>query len=550
MNGGGVWCWGTTAYNEIIPVGPNQGYPSNRTNYPIAYTSWSKPVTEVAVGNPFLCALLTDATVECVGYGEGGALGNGTFNNSITAVAVQGLINVASVNAGFRTVCAVLLDGSVKCWGEDGVGLLGDGGVTHISNIPKAVSLGGGVIASAVTVGPNNACALISNGTIKCWGYNSTGALGNGTTSPSIRAPTLVSNISSATSVDTSSHNSCATMADHSIQCWGTNSGGVLGNNSTGNTSSPVTVQDGSAGIWPQSGAGASAISLGGTQACALRTDGGMVCWGAGVKGNGSAFTADLTPVVVTAISSAVQIANGSLGACALLSNNTIKCWGENLGNGSRNNNSQVTAAELKYDEAITLKLRVDNAYPTIRICTGASVYAESATGASYVASDLAITLSAINAGGGSSTTAIFSDNECNVPTTAVTLQKGNNSTKFYYKNELAENTNLHAVAAANPPANPSDFSVFFQEPNCESIYSSESCDVFPDYCYYSPTLSTCGPACPRIYDDNTCNATDHCHWEDFDYACHDYVSCNQILDQYECYNSNLSCSWDGSSCY
>jgi alpha-tubulin suppressor-like RCC1 family protein len=156
-------------------------------------------VTAFSGGTSCACALLSGGSVECLGSNLEGALGNGTTTSSTTPVLVSGLSGVTAISEGSddtegaATACALLSGGTVECWGDNIYGELGDGSSTGpetcpgydppCSTTPVAVSGLSGV--TAVSVGGDSVCALLSGGTVECWGNNPYGELGNGTTTGS-----------------------------------------------------------------------------------------------------------------------------------------------------------------------------------------------------------------------------------------------------------------------------------------------------------------------------------------------------------------------------
>jgi alpha-tubulin suppressor-like RCC1 family protein len=114
-------------------------------------------------------------------------LGNGTETNSSTPVAVTGLTGATAISVGGNSACALLSDGTVQCWGENSAGKLGNGTTTGPDNCggvacsmtPVAVT--GLTSVAAISVG-GSPCALLSGGTVQCWGGNGYGELGIGTT--------------------------------------------------------------------------------------------------------------------------------------------------------------------------------------------------------------------------------------------------------------------------------------------------------------------------------------------------------------------------------
>lgn len=95
---------------------------------------------------------------------------------------------------------------------------------------------------SQLTGGSSHSCALLSDGTIRCWGSNGLGQLGNGTTTDS-NIPVAVSGLSGATAIAAGSNHTCAVLPDSTLKCWGSNQLGQLGNGTTKDSSTPVTVR-------------------------------------------------------------------------------------------------------------------------------------------------------------------------------------------------------------------------------------------------------------------------------------------------------------------
>ena len=205
---------------------------------------------------------------------------------------------------------AVLADGSVQCWGLNDNGQLGNGNTTK-ALAPVIVS--GITTATAVAAGGSHSCARLSGGTVQCWGLNIYGQLGNNSTTPQFKTPVLVSGIYTATAIATGSMHSCARLGDGTVQCWGQNIDGQLGNGLTTNATVPVSVT----GL-----AGATDIAASGDHSCARLSDGRVECWGlnaSGQLGNGRINNSSV-PVFVSGISNAAAIAAGTAHSCARLS--------------------------------------------------------------------------------------------------------------------------------------------------------------------------------------------------------------------------------------
>jgi alpha-tubulin suppressor-like RCC1 family protein len=334
MSDGTVRCWGWNDYGQL-GIGTNPD-----SVLPVTVSGISNAVA-VSAGNHHTCAVLSDGTVRCWGDNRVGQLGNGTDgwgNSSSLPVTVSGISNAVAVSAGYLHSCAVLRDGTVRCWGYNSSGQLGNGSYTD-SNLPVVVS--GISNAVAVSTGGSDfgshTCALLSDGTIRCWGYNGSGQLGNGTNTGS-NLPVVVSGISNAVTVSVGRDHTCALLRDGAVRCWGYNYYGQLGNGTDTDTNLPSTVS----GI-----NNAIGVSAGYLHTCAVLRDGTVRCWGDnsnGQLGNGTNTDSNL-PVTVSGISNAVAVSAGGGGSdrgshtCALLNDGTVRCWGRNsggqLGNGT-----------------------------------------------------------------------------------------------------------------------------------------------------------------------------------------------------------------------
>jgi len=186
-------------------------------------------ITSVVARGNQTCALLSDGTAGCWGANGSGQLGDGTTTNESQLVGVSGLTDATQLSAGEVHTCALISGGSIECWGSDTYGQLGDGGTTE-QNTPVSVS--GISTATQVSAGDFHTCALLSGGSVKCWGFNYWGELGNGTTSgySANSSPVSVTGISTATEIASGGYFTCALLSGGSVKCWGQNSGGELGN--------------------------------------------------------------------------------------------------------------------------------------------------------------------------------------------------------------------------------------------------------------------------------------------------------------------------------
>ncbi len=230
---GTIKCWGYGGNGQL-----GNGASGSFNSTPVVVTGIST-AAGIGAGENHTCARLADGTAKCWGRGTEGELGNATIIGSSSPVIVSGLTSAAEISAGNYHTCARLVDGSMKCWGDNGSGQLGDGTLIQRTT---AVSVIGISTAAEITLGGGSfTCARLTDGTVKCWGFNNYGQLGNGTTTNSSN-PVLVTGITTATGIASGTYDTCAILADNTVKCWGFNNYGQLGNNTLTASASPVAV--------------------------------------------------------------------------------------------------------------------------------------------------------------------------------------------------------------------------------------------------------------------------------------------------------------------
>ncbi|MDO9021201.1 MAG: hypothetical protein Q8S73_02930 [Deltaproteobacteria bacterium] len=240
--------------------------------------------------------------------------------------------NVLAVGIGGGTRCAVLTGGSVRCWGGGANGTLGNG--TRVAcAVPGLVS--GLVDATEVGVGYGHACARRRGGAgIVCWGQSFVGELGNGTALGAVSdTPTMISATDGDLAVGNS--HSCTLRPGASVSCWGTNADGQFGNGTVGGASSLLYFT--TPRTFPLA---ASSLSLGVGHSCGVGVDGTVACWGSGSEGQlGDGTTSHPSPTLVPGLMGVEQVLAGQTHTCARLSGGTVRCWGGNaagqLGDGT-----------------------------------------------------------------------------------------------------------------------------------------------------------------------------------------------------------------------
>jgi alpha-tubulin suppressor-like RCC1 family protein len=320
---------------------------------------------QVSAGASHSCIRLSNSTVKCWGANGSGQLGNGSVVGSRVPLTVPGLSSVGQVSAGAAFTCAVVTpgaSGTVKCWGANSSGQLGSGS-TSASTVPVVVQTTGGLAlkgVSSVATGDAFACAVSSpgsNGTVRCWGKNASGQLGDNTTTNRTRAVQVRASATVAlkgvTSVAAGGSTACATLTTGSVRCWGANNHGQLGRGNT--VASKLAVQvSGIDGI----AAKASKLEIGDSHTCAVLTTRAVRCWGlntSGQLGDGTT-TQRLTPVAVTTsptatLSGVTAITAGGNHTCAILGAGVaarVRCWGSDasgqLGNTRTGNKTRAVA--------------------------------------------------------------------------------------------------------------------------------------------------------------------------------------------------------------
>jgi alpha-tubulin suppressor-like RCC1 family protein len=326
-----------------------------------------------------------------VGWGRNfdGQLGNGSTDDSATAVGVSGLAEIAQVSAGYFHSLALTSGGFVWAWGYNGQGELGNGSTTD-GAVPLPVEVTGLPVITKVATGWGSSLALASDGTVWAWGENQDGELGNGSTANSDK-PVQVAGLTGVVQIAAGSFFDLALRSDGTVGAWGDNTFGELGNGGTANSDVPVQVtglsrvtQIAAGGnvamvartqgfitslttVWtwgdnsqgqlgdgtttnrstPEEVSGISVpgvrqIAVGGTFSLVLGSDGSVWGWGGDYDSQlGNAATYSWTrPVETIGMDSGItQIAAGFLHALALRSDGTVLAWGDDqsgeIGNGT-----------------------------------------------------------------------------------------------------------------------------------------------------------------------------------------------------------------------
>jgi alpha-tubulin suppressor-like RCC1 family protein len=309
---GAVKCWYPNEFDE-------NNIPLIDSDPPVVIAGLTG-IKDIAVGDYHTCVVTDANTVKCWGANSYGALGVENLASSITPIDVPNVANIKSLAVGNYQTCAVTLGDTLKCWGD--TGYLGN---TTDVTLPIATNIVGLAGVDKVAGASRFGCAVNSvGGTVKCWGSNNFGELGNGKINGNtITPPGDVLNISGIKQITTGLGHACAITETDTVKCWGFGVQGQLGNGLGTNSPIPVNVT----GL-----SGVKQISAGQNSTCALTADNTVKCWGWNNKGQlgiGSLLNA-LTPTEVPGLTGIKHIAHFGGFACAITAQDTLKCWGGN----------------------------------------------------------------------------------------------------------------------------------------------------------------------------------------------------------------------------
>ena len=352
LDNGAVRCFGNGEYG-VHGYGHNRSVGSAQTPYEIGDVLVGVRVEGLAAGGEHVCALDMADQVYCWGRGHRGQLGYGnTETIGVTQTpmdvgAIAGITDVAQIAAGAEHTCVRQRSGDVRCWGRNSEGQLGQGHTDDVgADEQHPASEAGFVPLGAASVdlscGGNHCCAQLVDGTLRCWGEGTHGALGYGAPGNVGDAPRQeplapVPVGGAVLQVVTGRAHSCALLAaDNQVRCWGNGIHGILGvNDMTGQVigddepasdGAPVQI------VGPE----VIALSAGVAHTCMVQQGFGVPsearCWGTGNLGRlGYLADSDLFAPRrdVVAIGAGVRsIAAGRFHTCALTSEGGVRCWG------------------------------------------------------------------------------------------------------------------------------------------------------------------------------------------------------------------------------
>ena len=324
-----VKCWGDSGYGQT-----GVGSFVDQTTPALVTIGSSAAVRQLAGSSDHHCVRTSDGAFACWGdnfFGELGDMTPGTTPN--TPVAASVLTQIRHLAIGWHHACAITTDRTVMCWGFNSHGQLGNSVTTDATDAQVVFDVSG---ATQLALGTTHSCALLATGKVMCWGGNSYGQLGQGNTSTYTKA--VLVPISGVTSISAFNSHTCAVTTAKTVSCWGANTYGQSGGSVlTSSVTSPSVVKR-SSGASSVALANVAGVEAGYGHSCAYDTSGAVYCWGDNfygqlAKDTATVFTSALAlPISGVTVSGekVIDVATGEKHSCALISTGAIKCWGNN----------------------------------------------------------------------------------------------------------------------------------------------------------------------------------------------------------------------------
>ncbi|HMQ24886.1 MAG TPA: carboxypeptidase regulatory-like domain-containing protein [Acidimicrobiales bacterium] len=368
-----VKCWGNNAAGQLGHGNTTtRGDGAGEMGDTLITTSVGTGRTPMAIdaGGSSSCVRLDDTRIKCWGDNGSGQLGlgdtadrgdtGGEMGDALPPVDLAARRAVLDIDAG-DTTCALLDGGLVRCWGNNAAGQLGQGDTAHRGDAPgevgdalPAVPLGSGERARQISASDTHACALLTDGRVKCWGDNATGQLGLGDTANRGDGPGEMGDAlpavdlgtgRTATVVSVGNEHSCAVLDNGQVKCWGENTFGQLGLGDTvirGDAAGEMG--DALPAVDLGTGRTATTVVAGNINTCAILDDASLKCWGfngngrlglgdTANRGDGPGEMGNALPTVDLGTGRTVtEVGMAWQHLCARLDNATVKCWGFNGG--------------------------------------------------------------------------------------------------------------------------------------------------------------------------------------------------------------------------
>ena len=257
-------CWGVNVSGEL-GVGDTSPHPG-------LIPSDSEGWTHFTGGQDHMCGLRDDKSLWCWGDNGDGSVGDGTTTDRSAPVQIPG--RWRAVDAGLDFTCAIDEDDALYCWGENDFGQLGPIAVAgDVTPFPVEIDAPAPASWADVSAGEDHACALLADGSAWCWGINEDLQLGSSATEVAASSVPLRVDGGPYRTIEAGGDHACALGTDGQLWCWGQNSDGELGIGSTGGDSLPAVVAHPAGGTF-------DVVVAGREHTCALDSTGDLWCWG------------------------------------------------------------------------------------------------------------------------------------------------------------------------------------------------------------------------------------------------------------------------------
>ena len=311
----------------------------------------------IAAGDRTNCTVVNEK-VACWGDNNRGQIGDGTLSSRNIATYVPGLTGVQSVAVSERNTCVIVTGGGVKCWGDNTYGQLGNGTTNSVSSTSPVDVCAVGSCASTLTgatqlsMGFGFACALLSDGTVTCWGSNNRYQTGSGAITMTQVWPAPVNGLTGVFAISSGEQHTCAATTGGGLTCWGDNTYGQLGNGTASGTKVESLVTVDRAGV-----TGVTAVAATKHATCVIAASSKVKCWGGDSanelgydSGQSSPNTysfpmfgsptvtpvhTPVTPQLGGTDITAKAIEGGTRAVCIISTSDALACWGSITGNGT-----------------------------------------------------------------------------------------------------------------------------------------------------------------------------------------------------------------------
>lgn len=315
---GALKCWGSNSSGQ---QGNGQ---AGAIGTGVLPTPVDTPTTyvEIATGDQ-TCGLTSTGQIKCWGSGGLGGLGDGSLRRRTLPTLIHDSSRTyKKITSKLPTHrCAINSLNELYCWGLNADGKIGDD--TTINRVsPKHIDYG--TYYAQISVGSTISCGITLDGILKCWGRSNYGELGDGVTPPSIsKTPIIVDPGVTYKYIDSGSTHVCGITSADKLKCWGSNSHGKLGDNSTTNRNTPTPID---------ATTDYAVVSIGGRHSCAITTTGILKCWGYNYYnnlGDGTSTNSSI-PIIIDPGVSYSSIAVNADHSCGITTTGVLKCWGLN----------------------------------------------------------------------------------------------------------------------------------------------------------------------------------------------------------------------------